>query len=304
MLRQLVQPLQGFSMDNLIENQRIGQAQTNRYRCDKGDEKGGIMADHVLFPPPSVIVFDIGNVLVTTDLGRFFARLKNLFPDDAEFAKAFQWLDKDDDRYELGLITTEELLQDVQAELGLDREKFVELWNNLFIERNYLLPFLKELREHGYALSVCSNTNELHVEYLLSTFSCFDLIDHFIFSYKVHAHKPTPTIYRAVEAVTGKPSYEHLFLDDLPENVEGARVMGWDAICFQDPRQVQEDLFMRGIRFTPWRLELGDSGGESNLSRNGQTHFAIGSINQLIDSTDVLTNLSLTKKWQALFLEE
>ncbi len=31
---------------------------------------------------------------------------------------------------------------------------------------------------------------------------------------------------------------------------------------------------------------------------------AIGSINQLVDSTDVLTNPSLTKKWQALFLEE
>jgi Domain of unknown function (DUF4037) len=31
---------------------------------------------------------------------------------------------------------------------------------------------------------------------------------------------------------------------------------------------------------------------------------AIGSINQVVDSTDVLTNPSLTKKWQALFLEE
>jgi Domain of unknown function (DUF4037) len=31
---------------------------------------------------------------------------------------------------------------------------------------------------------------------------------------------------------------------------------------------------------------------------------AIGSINQLVDSTDVLTNPSLTKKWQALYLEE
>lgn len=31
---------------------------------------------------------------------------------------------------------------------------------------------------------------------------------------------------------------------------------------------------------------------------------AIGSINQLVDSTDLLTNPSLTKKWQALFLEE
>jgi hypothetical protein len=30
----------------------------------------------------------------------------------------------------------------------------------------------------------------------------------------------------------------------------------------------------------------------------------IGSINQVVDSTDVLTNPSLTKKWQALFLEK
>ena len=31
---------------------------------------------------------------------------------------------------------------------------------------------------------------------------------------------------------------------------------------------------------------------------------AIGSINQVVDSTDILTNPSLTKKWQAFFLEE
>ena len=31
---------------------------------------------------------------------------------------------------------------------------------------------------------------------------------------------------------------------------------------------------------------------------------AIGSINQLVDSTDILTKPSLIKKWQALFLQE
>lgn len=213
------------------------------------------MADQVLFPPPSVIVFDIGNVLVTVDLTRFLTRLKNLFPGDTEFAKALKWLKKDDNRYELGLITTEELLQEVQLELELDRESFIDLWNHGFIERSYVLPFLKELREQGYTLAACSNTNELNMKHLLSTCSCFDLIDHLIFSYEVYAHKPTPTIYRAVEAATGRPSAEHLFLDDLLENVEGARAVGWDAIHFQDPREVQEELFARGLRFKPWKLE-------------------------------------------------
>ncbi len=227
------------------------------------------MNNQVLFPLPGVIVFDIGNVLVTTDLERFLARLKHLFPDDAEFTKALQWLDKDDDRYGLGLITTEEFLREVQADLGLDRKNFVDLWNHLFVERSYILPFLKELREQGYALAVCSNTNELHAEYLLSTYSCFDLIDHLIFSFEIHAHKPTSTIYRAVEAATGKPPSYHLFLDDLPENVEAARIMGWDAICFHDPCQVQEDLLARGLRFTRWKLEETTREESAKIARTG-----------------------------------
>ena len=213
------------------------------------------MADRVLFPSPSVIVFDIGNVLVTADPGRLFARLKSLFHDDADFARVLQWLNKDGDLYELGLMTTEELLREVQTELGLDRASFVDLWNHLFVERSYMLPFLKELREQGYTLAVCSNTNEIHKEYLLSNFSCFDYIDHFIFSYIVHANKPTPTIYRAVESLTEKPSREHLFLDDLSENVEGASAVGWDVIHFKHPGQVQEELFAKGVRFTPWKFE-------------------------------------------------
>ena len=213
------------------------------------------MAKQLLFPLPSTIVFDIGNVLVTTDLERFFAHLKKLLPEDAAFTKALKWLDKADDHYELGLMSTQELLEEVHAELGISREHFIDLWNYLFVERSYIPPFLKELREQGYTLAICSNTNEIHVEYLLHTFSCFDLIDHFIFSYKVHANKPTSTIYRAVEKVTEQPSCEHLFIDDLIENVQGAHAVGWDAIHFQDPEQVQKELFARGLQFTPWRFE-------------------------------------------------
>jgi FMN phosphatase YigB (HAD superfamily) len=212
------------------------------------------MVNHALFPISRAIVFDIGNVLVTTDLEGFFDRLQKIFPEDDAFTKALQWLDINDGLglYELGLMTTQELLQEIHAELGIDHDSFIDLWNHMFVERSYILPFLKELREQGYTLAVCSNTNEIHVKYLLHTFCCFDLIDHFIFSYKVHANKPSSTIYRAVEEVTEKTSCEHLFLDDLVENVEGALAVGWDAIHFQDPEQVQVELFTRGLQFTPW----------------------------------------------------
>lgn len=216
--------------------------------------KGFAMSSHKAFPRPGVIVFDIGNVLVSTDTARLIGHLQKLFSEDDAFFKALSKLTDMDKRYGLGLITTDEFVQIAQQELKLEYNDLVSSWNSIFTERSYILPFLQELREQDYILATCSNTNETHIKYLLSTYPLFDLLHHHIFSYHVHAYKPDATIYRAVEVATGKAPSEHLFLDDRPENVEGAREMGWDAICFQDAEQVQAELLGRGIRFTPWNL--------------------------------------------------
>jgi glucose-1-phosphatase len=203
---------------------------------------------------PRVIVLDIGNVLVGVDFSRSQRRLERLFPGEAEQIRIRRWLMGDGDRYSLGQMTTEEFVQAAKRELGMDRESFIDLWNDIFIERAYMLPFKQELRAQGYTLAICSNTNELHIEYLQGVDSCFAEVQHSIFSYEVGALKPDLAIYRAVEAATGQPAAEHLFLDDLSENVAGARAAGWDAICFETPEQVQAELVARGIEFTPWKL--------------------------------------------------
>lgn len=204
---------------------------------------------------PRVIVFDIGNVLIETDFKRYSASLKRIFPDEEAYRRAKDRLDHYGERYGVGLMTTEEIMQEAEEKLEIDRKRFVELWNALFIERGYILPFLRELRDQGYILATCSNTNEMHVEHLLSRYSFLGLIEHHIFSYRVQVCKPEAAIYRAVEAITGRPAWEHLFLDDLPVNVAAARLAGWDAICFQNEGQVQRELRSRGLRFTPWKLE-------------------------------------------------
>ena len=203
---------------------------------------------------PRVIVLDVGNVLVGLDFARFRQRLQHLFPDEKELARVQRWLSSVEGPYGLGQITTEEFVRRVVRELGLEREVFIDLWNDIFDERGYMLPFIQELRAQGYTFGICSNTNELHMDYLQRINSCFAEAQHIIFSYQVGAQKPDPAIYRAVEAATGRPAADHLFLDDLPENVEGARMAGWDAICFETPEQVQTALATRGIQFTPWKL--------------------------------------------------
>jgi putative hydrolase of the HAD superfamily len=212
------------------------------------------MSEQQLSSAYRVVVLDVGNVLVGLDFGRAQRRLQRLFPDEAELARIRGWLRNTEDRSSLGLITTEDFVQGALRELGLDRERFLNLWNDIFIERSYMLPFVRELRAQGYTLAICSNTNELHMQYLQSVNPCFAEVQHCIFSYAVGALKPDPVIYRAVEAATGHPAAAHLFLDDLPENVAGARAAGWDAICFETPEQVQAELVARGIQFTPWKL--------------------------------------------------
>jgi HAD superfamily hydrolase (TIGR01509 family) len=204
--------------------------------------------------PPRVIVLDVGNVLVGLDFSRSQRRLEALIPEPEVFVRMRRWLGEVDGRYALGLITTEEFLDEAQQEFGVDRRQFIDMWNDIFVERAYMLPFMQELRAQGYTLAICSNTNELHMDYLQGISPCFAEAHHRLLSYQVHALKPDPAIYRAVEAATGQPATEHLFLDDLRENIAGARAAGWDAIWFGTPEQAQEELVARGIRFTPWKL--------------------------------------------------
>ncbi len=212
------------------------------------------MSEQQLSQQPRVIVLDVGNVLVGVDFSRSRQRLQRLFPEEKKLARIQRWLRSNEDRYALGLMTTEEFVRGALAELGLDRASFLDLWNDIFVERAYMPPFVRELRAQGYTLAICSNTNELHMDYLRSINPCFAEAQHIIFSYQVGVLKPDLAIYRAVEAATGHSSAGHLFLDDLPENIAGARAAGWDAICFETPEQVQAELVARGIKFTPWKL--------------------------------------------------
>jgi HAD superfamily hydrolase (TIGR01509 family) len=214
-----------------------------------------VESPHTSVTKPRVIVFDIGNVLVGLDASKFFSqRIRQYFPDQQQLLAMQHWIRETEDRYALGLMTTEAFMQAVVAKLGLGRQEFLTLWNDLFLERAYMLPFMRELRAQGYTLAICSNTNELHMQYLQRINPCFVEVQHSIFSYQVGALKPDLAIYRAVEEATGQKPAAHLFLDDLPENVAGARAAGWDAICFETPEQVQRELLARNIQFTPWKL--------------------------------------------------
>lgn len=95
-----------------------------------------------------------------------------------------------------------------------------------------LLEWAKELQCAGLRTGILSNLPGPLGENLRATNGFLDVFDHVTFSYELRVVKPEPAIYEDVIRGLGIPPEESLFLDDRPENVEGARAVGLNAEVF------------------------------------------------------------------------
>ncbi|MBX3009624.1 MAG: HAD family phosphatase [Melioribacteraceae bacterium] len=197
----------------------------------------------------SVIVFDLGNVLIPFDysptkeflnnkkegLGDiFFQTYKNNYNIHQDFEK--------------GLLSSEEFLSIMMkwTENKVTGKEFCEVFSNIFTKNDDVIALLPILKQE-YKLVLLSNTNEIHKEYGYGNYDFLTHFDKLILSHEVGAIKPEKEIYHAVEKYTQKPASEHLFIDDVKEYAEGAINCGWDAINFIGYENLVNDLKKRNI---------------------------------------------------------
>ncbi len=67
-------------------------------------------------------------------------------------------------------------------------------------------------------------------------------VDCIVDSCKVGVRKPDPDIFRRAEKEAGVPAAECVLVDDLAENCEAARSVGWRAVHFRNNAQAVRDL--------------------------------------------------------------
>ena len=67
-------------------------------------------------------------------------------------------------------------------------------------------------------------------------------------SFECGAMKPDEKIYQVATERAGVPPERIFFTDDLPENVEGAKKYGWDAVLFTGAHELGRELANRGVR--------------------------------------------------------
>ena len=178
-----------------------------------------------------VPVFDLGNVLIFVHEEWCFQKLRARCRPGAPVEQTFR------EHYEQARVDRggdfDSLHPLLARDLGLTMSP-AELrlaWQDTFSLNPPMLDLVRELPRPRFMLS---NTNAPHVEWIAERWpDVFPLFDRCVFSHEVGMRKPDLEIFRRIESLSGEPPERHLFLDDLPQHVAGAREAGWQAIQFR-----------------------------------------------------------------------
>jgi len=127
-----------------------------------------------------------------------------------------------------------------EAGLAMTLEEFRLAWNDIFTLNP---PMLEVVEQSPRPRILLSNTNEPHATWIREQYpEVFPLFDECVLSHEVGMRKPEVAIYRRVEAITGRRPEEHVFVDDRPRNIEGARAAGWQGIEFREVEDCRRRL--------------------------------------------------------------
>ncbi|AMV39419.1 HAD family hydrolase [Planctomyces sp. SH-PL62] len=200
-----------------------------------------------------VLMFDFGNVLAFFDYTIIYGKLGARLGLSAE---AFHELAKSKglkgrlSEFESGRLSPEEFSAIVQREVGLDItfEEFAEAWQDIFELNAPVAALAAELKAGGYTLLLGSNTNALHATFYRRQFrETLDQFDHFVLSHEILAMKPSRAFFEACTRAVGAPADSCIFIDDVEENVQGAREAGLVGLVYTDAATLRDDLRALGV---------------------------------------------------------
>lgn len=184
------------------------------------------------------LIFDFGKVLVNHDLQ---AVLERYFKEDKESEKrCYSILSSPDftEACDRGLLSFDELIREAQSRhprfsdaLRFFRENYMD---EVTGEIEGMRDVLSKFKAKGFKLYGLSNWCS-DVYEVMRRYEIFKLLDGQIISCEEHLVKPEKEIYLRLCERYGLKLTECLFTDDRPENVEGAKAAGMNAVLFTTP---------------------------------------------------------------------
>lgn len=192
------------------------------------------------------IIFDLGRVLVRIDPMRDkFERLMRTMGIPPEEAFEKYWYASEVRRHMTGEIGSREFfsLATERFDLPCSFEEFAEGWCDLFEPEPGMAEIFNSVAQR-YSIGLLSDTDPLHWEAIGKMLPWLDKAVPTL-SFEVGFLKPHPRMFAAAAANCGYEPCECLFIDDMVENVDGARFNGMPALVFRGAAKLRRDL--RGL---------------------------------------------------------
>ncbi len=200
------------------------------------------------------VIFDLGGVITHPQNPDKLDELASLLasPLDREsFRRAYSEPRRDYDR---GIIGSDEYWRRVAASGSPLAEAASSTWRQLlprltrvdiegwFDIRPAMIDLIGRLKTEVAHVALLSNINRECADHLDAHFNWLDLFDVVVYSCDHRLLKPERAIFDLCLSKLGRPKGPCLFIDDLEENVEGARAAGLRAIRFVDEEGLVEAL--------------------------------------------------------------
>jgi putative hydrolase of the HAD superfamily len=148
---------------------------------------------------------------------------------------------------ETGRLSEPEFLGSLATELTQQLGRAIEL--DGFGERYFanlepnerLIDYMRELRERGYKLAICTNNVREWEPLWRAMLPVDEIFDVVVDSAFVGTRKPEPRIYELTLERLGVSAGRALLIDDIEINCAAARELGMQAVWFRETEQAIEE---------------------------------------------------------------
>ncbi len=190
------------------------------------------------------IIFDVGNVLAVADWPKVFASMgipeKN-FQEVAD-ATVYNALWHEYDR---GSISENEIVQKFIDNAPYLKTEILKIFSQLdkIVEVcDYAQDWIMGYKAKGFKVYILSNFPEKAFEACRDKFTFLKNVDGEIVSYKYHEIKPEKELYQRLESVYHVIPKNSIFIDDLEDNILGARKCGYYGVVFKNKEQADKEI--------------------------------------------------------------
>jgi putative hydrolase of the HAD superfamily len=153
------------------------------------------------------------------------------------------------DEFHKGLISEERFWRQISNKMGKPmpsaRSQWYDAFRSAYVQKQEMFGLASSLHDKGYKTALLSNTELPAVRFFHEqSYNMFDLL---VFSCIERVMKPQRRIYEITLERLGSKAKETVFIDDVQEYIQAAKLIGLNTILFESVDQVKDELVKFGV---------------------------------------------------------